>query len=113
MAATIAESDKGGEIAYYLGSNISEAERISRLSPVAQVRAIAALEAKFTSPPVKATTAPEPTKPVSAGSANMKSMENMSMADYMKARAKQLLRIHFFCGIWVFVIWFAGLRFPG
>ena len=40
MAQTIQASDVGPDVAYYLGSNPREAERISRLSPYLQAKEI-------------------------------------------------------------------------
>lgn len=66
MAEAIRTADVGPEIAYYLGMNPKEADRISRLSPFMQVKEIGKLEVKVSAePPVKKTTnAPAPIKPV-------------------------------------------------
>jgi hypothetical protein len=40
MAETIQSSDIGPELAYYLGTNPKEADRISRLHPLAQAKEI-------------------------------------------------------------------------
>jgi hypothetical protein len=70
MAQTIQSSDIGPDMAYYLGSNPKEAERISRLSPMLQAKEIGKIEAKLASnPPVKKTSnAPAPIAPVTARS---------------------------------------------
>jgi hypothetical protein len=70
MAETIQSSDVGPELAYYLGSNPKEADRISRMAPLAQAKEIGKIEAKLASdPPVKRTTsAPAPITPVTARS---------------------------------------------
>ena len=70
MAETIQSSDIGPELAYYLGSNPKEADRISRLQPILQAKEIGKLEAKLASnPPVKKTSsAPAPFAPVTARS---------------------------------------------
>ena len=70
MAETIQSSDVGPELAYYLGSNPKEAERISRMTPLSQAKEIGKIEAKLvSSPPVKKTTsAPAPISPVTARS---------------------------------------------
>ena len=62
MAETIQHSDIGPELAYYLGSNPKDAERISRLTPFMQAKEIGKIEAKLAdNPPVKRTTsAPAP-----------------------------------------------------
>ena len=70
MAETIRSSDIGPELAYYLGTNPKDAERISRLAPLAQAKEIGKIEAKLASdPPMKRTTsAPAPISPVTARS---------------------------------------------
>jgi len=70
MAESIRASDIGPEVAYYLGANPKEAERISRLAPIVQAKEIGRIEAKMASnPPVKRTTsAPAPILPVTARS---------------------------------------------
>lgn len=70
MAETIQSSEIGPELAYYLGSNPKEAERISRMTPLNQAKEIGKIEAKLVSaPPVKKTTsAPAPISPVTARS---------------------------------------------
>lgn len=70
MAETIQSSDIGPDLAYYLGSNPKDAERISRMTPLAQAKEIGKIEAKLvSSPPVKKTTsAPAPISPVTARS---------------------------------------------
>ena len=70
MAETIQSSEIGAEVAYYLGSNPKEAERISRMTPLSQAKEIGKIEAKLVSaPPVKKTTsAPAPISPVTARS---------------------------------------------
>jgi hypothetical protein len=69
MAETIQASDVGPELAYYLGSNPREADRISRLSPYLQAKEIGKIEAKMADNPIpikKTTSAPAPIKPVTA-----------------------------------------------
>jgi len=75
MAETIQASDVGPDVAYYLGSNPREAERISRLSPYLQAKEIGKIEVKLTdNPPVKRTTnAPPPIKPVTASQVDRQS----------------------------------------
>ena len=66
MAQTIQASDNGPDIAYYLGTNPKEADRISRLQPFLQAKEIGRLEAKVASEPVTKPTskAPAPISPV-------------------------------------------------
>jgi hypothetical protein len=66
MAQTIQASDNGPDIAYYLGTNPKEADRISRLVPLLQAKEIGRLEAKVASEPVtkRTSSAPAPISPV-------------------------------------------------
>ena len=68
MAETIQASDNGPDIAYYLGTNPKEADRISRLAPFLQAKEIGKLEAKVASEPVtkRTSSAPAPISPVTA-----------------------------------------------
>ncbi len=52
MAETIQASDIGPDLAYYLGANPKEADRISRLSPFLQAKEIGRLEAKLVTEPM-------------------------------------------------------------
>ena len=68
MAETIRASDIGPELAYHLGSNPKEAERIARLSPFLQAKEIGKIEAKLAAEPPqkKISSAPAPISPVTA-----------------------------------------------
>jgi len=101
MAEAIYASDVGPEVAYYLGSNIKEAARISKLSPFLQAKEIGKLEAKLAlEPPVKKTTsAPPPISPVTARSTGApaldttdpRSIKNMTTSQWIEAeRARQM-----------------------
>jgi hypothetical protein len=101
MAQTIQASDNGPDIAYYLGTNPKEADRISRLSPLMQAREIGRIEAKLaTDPPVKRTTsAPAPISPVTARSTggpaydttDPRSTKTMTDSQWIEAeRARQM-----------------------
>jgi hypothetical protein len=65
MGEAIVASDVGPEVAYYLGLNPAEAERIYRLPPLLQAKEIGRLEAKVAAEPPtrKVTNAPEPITP--------------------------------------------------
>jgi hypothetical protein len=99
MAETIKASDLGPDLAYWLGSNPKEAERISRLSPLLQAREIGKIEAKLGSEPVqkKTTSAPEPIRPVSARAANPgvtdttdpRSVKTMNTSDWIEAERRR------------------------
>lgn len=101
MAQTIQASDIGPDVAYYLGSNPKEADRIARLSPFLQAKEIGKIEAKLAdNPPVKRTTnAPPPIKPVTAKSVSAptidttdpRSVKSMSTSEWIEAeRMRQI-----------------------
>ena len=104
MAETIQSSEIGPELAYYLGSNPKEAERISRMTPLSQAKEIGKIEAKLVSaPPVRKTTsAPAPISPVTARSSGApaydttdpRSTKTMSASEWIEAeRARQLKKM--------------------
>ena len=102
MAETIKASDVGPDIAYYLGSNPKEAERIFRLSPILQAKEIGKIEVKLaSSPPTrKVTNAPAPIAPVTArssGSASYdttdpRSTKTMSTSEWIEAERQRQIR---------------------
>lgn len=94
----ISESDVGPAIAYELGKNPDEAERIGKLSAVRQIAELAKIEDKLTQKKpviVKASKAPAPIKPTT-GKGAVKSVDisdpNLSYADFKRLRAEQLKR---------------------
>ena len=99
MAAAIKASDISTEIAYYLGSNLDEAEKIFNLQPIQQVKELGKLEARLESnPPVKKTTkAPAPIKPVgkakvtvpSYDTTDPRSVKKMSPSEWIAADRKR------------------------
>jgi len=104
MAETIQSSDIGPELAYYLGSNPKDAERISRMTPLSQAKEIGKIEAKLAAePPVKRTTsAPAPISPVTArtsGSSTQdttdpRSTKTMTASQWIEAdRARQIKKL--------------------
>lgn len=104
MAETIQSSDIGPELAYYLGSNPKDAERISRMTPLSQAKEIGKIEAKLAAePPVKRTTsAPAPISPVSARSTGApaldttdpRSIKSMTTGQWIEAeRARQMKKM--------------------
>ena len=101
MAETIQASDVGPEVAYYLGANPKEAERISRLQPYGQAKEIGKIEAKLAAdPPMKKTSsAPAPISPVTARTSGSpafdttdpRSIKTMTASQWIEAdRARQL-----------------------
>jgi hypothetical protein len=99
MAETIQSSDIGPELAYYLGSNPKDAERISRMTPLAQAKEIGKIEAKLANdPPVKRTTsAPAPISPVTARSSGApthdttdpRSIKSMTTSQWIEAERRR------------------------
>ena len=90
MSHVIAESPIGPAIAYFLGKNPDESAKIAAMSPRDAVKALGKLEAKLEPPTGKSlSTAPAPIKPVTSARALSASLENASMDEYRKARAKQ------------------------
>jgi hypothetical protein len=101
MAQTIQASDNGPDIAYYLGTNPKEADRISRLVPLLQAKEIGRLEAKIASDPVtkRTSSAPAPISPVTprnGGSSSFdttdaRSIKTMTTSQWIEAdRARQV-----------------------
>ena len=104
MAETIQTSDVGPDVAYYLGSNPKEADRISRLSPILQAKEIGKIEATLvSSPPVKkSSSAPTPISPVTARSSGAptydttdpRSIKTMTTSEWIAAeRARQVKKL--------------------
>ncbi len=104
MAQVIQASDNGPDVAYYLGTNPKEADRISKLPPLVQAKEIGKIEAKIASdPPVKKTSsAPAPIAPVTARSVGTptydttdpRSVKTMSTSEWIAAeRARQMKKL--------------------
>ena len=103
MAQTIQSSEIGPDIAYYLGSNPKEAERISRLSALMQAKEIGRIESKLAdSPPVKkSSNAPAPIAPVTARSSSgspaydttdPRSTKSMSTSEWIEAERQRQIK---------------------
>ena len=102
MAETIQHSDLGPDLAYWLGSNPKEAERIARLSPILQAREIGKIEVRLSdNPPVKKTTsAPTPISPVTARSSGSpshdttdpRSIKTMNTSEWIEAERNRQIR---------------------
>jgi hypothetical protein len=102
MAETIQASEIGPEMAYYLGSNPKEADRIARLSPFMQAKEIGKIEAKLTeNPPVKkSSSAPTPITPVtprggtarSLDTTDPRSIKEMSTSEWIEAERQRQIR---------------------
>ncbi len=86
--------DNGPAIAYHLGQNPAEAQRISRLSPVETVLEIGRLSERLSKPATRRiSSAPPPPTTLTGGQAPAsKSPQDMSMEEYdamVKARSKK------------------------
>jgi hypothetical protein len=102
MAQAIRASDIGPELAYYLGSNPKEADRISRLSGILQAKELGKVEAKLASdPPTKKTSnAPAPITPVTTRSAggssydttDPRSIKTMSTSEWIAAERQRQIK---------------------
>jgi len=102
MAQAVQASDAGPDIAYYLGSNPKEADRISRLSPILQAKEIGRIEAKIANDvPVKRTTsAPAPISPVTARTAgnpsydttDPRSTKSMTTSEWIEAERQRQIK---------------------
>ena len=101
MAETIQSSELGPDIAYWLGSNSKEADRISRMSPLAQAKEIGRIEATLAQDPPsrKSTSAPPPISPVTARASGAgafdttdpRSIKTMTASQWIEAdRARQM-----------------------
>ena len=101
MAQTIQSSDVGPDMAYYLGSNPKEAERISRLSPLQQAKELGKIEAKLADNPVvkKTSSAPAPIAPITARSSGSsatdttdpRAIKSMTTSEWIEAdRQRQI-----------------------
>lgn len=104
MAQTIQSSDIGPDVAYYLGANPKEADRISRLAPYVQAKEIGRIEAKLALEPMvkKTSSAPPPFTPVTASSkgastydtTDPRSIKSMSTSEWIAAdRARQVKKM--------------------
>ena len=100
LGEIVLDSDLAHKVAYHLGTNLDELDRISRLTPNAMARAVGRIEAeiesksnsnsKTKSKTKKVTNASPPIKPVSdKETAPDLSLEDMSQADYNRIRNKQ------------------------
>jgi hypothetical protein len=104
MAETIQSSEVGPDVAYYLGSNPKEADRISKLAPFLQAKEIGRIEAKLVAEPVtkKTSSAPAPIAPVTARTSGTpsydttdpRSTKSMSTSEWIEQeRLRQIKKI--------------------
>lgn len=83
----IVESENGPALQYFLAKNPDEAERLSKLAPLALAREVGKIESRFTSSQqktaVKTTTAPPPPNPTGkSSSTSTKDPGEMTPAEY-------------------------------
>jgi len=95
MGQFILNHENGHDIAYYLGSNPGEANRIAGMHPVQQKMEMRQVARKaMRTKPKTMTTAPTPTSPVGDREVVGKTLDisdpNISFKDYEKIRMKQL-----------------------
>lgn len=100
MAEVIKASELGPELAYHLGNNPGEAERIAALSPLVQARELGKIEATLSEKnpvAVKVSSAPEPIKPVGSrgttptySPSDPRSVKVLSDSEWIAARNKQV-----------------------
>lgn len=106
MSEVILASEVGPDLAYHLGKNPGEAERISRLTPLQQAVELGKIEVTLTpaastpTPAKKVPSAPEPIAPVGSRTSNPtydptdpRSVK-MPVKDWMKARNEQVAKRH-------------------
>ena len=95
MGMAIMETDQGADIAYYLGNNPDEADRISKLTPTRQQIEIGKLEVKVSQLNKKTVTpskAPEPIKPVGNKNQAEKDPDSMTTDEWMEAERKRMAK---------------------
>lgn len=103
MAEAIRSAENGPDVAYHLGSNPKEAERIARLSPLLQAKEIGRIEAKLSNEPPKAkqtTRAPEPISPVNSArpssaavdTTDPRSIKTMTTSQWIEAERQRQIR---------------------
>lgn len=97
VEVAILESEVGPQVAYHLAKNFKEFDRISKLSPVSQVRELAKIELKLTGqatePVITVKPQPKPTSTVTGTSPatvtkDYSSMTQQQKADFMTQRKK-------------------------
>ena len=96
FTAALMHAENGADIAYHLGKESKEAQRIASLPPLAQVFEIGKLAAKLSAEPEKPkapSKAPAPITPITgvAPTATNEPTEQDTMDAWMKKRTKQVL----------------------
>ena len=89
MLPILEEFENAADIAYYLGSNPQDAQRIQGLSNVGMAREFARIEAKVNQPKPRTTTAPKPVVPIETSAKTTVDTTNESMEQYAARRNKE------------------------
>ena len=95
MVIAMSDADNAGDIAYHLGKNKDEANRISELSPIGQAKEIGKLEVKLAKKPPaekRVTSAPDPIEPVGGGDGTEKAEKDMTFSELEAHRNQQEVR---------------------
>ncbi|MEE8207806.1 MAG: hypothetical protein V3T88_02435 [Nitrosomonadaceae bacterium] len=77
----VMQSDKGPELAYYLGKHLDIADEIATASPMVAAMKLGQISAQLSAPvtATKTSAAPDPIEPIESGSSLSKNVEEMSM----------------------------------
>jgi len=90
LAEQIFEMDKGPEVAYFLGSNLDEAQRIHALNPVQRARELTKLEYQVEAlNPKKVSSAPDPISTLGNSEVVAVNEDNMTADEWQVWRNKQ------------------------
>lgn len=102
MAEFIAESDNGGDVAYFLGKNPAKAAQIAAMSPVKAARELLRIESEVSKapPPKTVSNAPAPIKPIAARSSGTpsydttdpRSIKTMSTSEWIAAENARMMK---------------------
>ena len=91
LAEQIFEMDKGPEVAYHLGSNLDEAQRIFALSPVQRARELTKMEFQVEAlAPKKVSDAPDPINPLGSSETIQTDPDKMTADEWRAWRNKQV-----------------------
>lgn len=93
MLQVIQQSEVGPDLAYFLGKNPAEAERIAKLPPLVAAKELGKLETKVSiAPAVQVSRVPDPIKPIRAAhsTANAEPSDNDPMAVWLAKRNAQV-----------------------
>ena len=82
----VMEDSKGPELAYYLGTHLDIADKITRMNPIAAAIELGRISGRLSeAKPIKTSSAPEPVEPISSGGSISTSIdEEMPIEMWMK-----------------------------